>query len=594
MLDVAAPPLRSESPRRGRNRGAGWLRRGWGADRVLIVVIIVVAAFLVLVPLVTLLWGSFRTNVLGLPGETYTWRNYVDAYTDKRSYQAVINSFGYAGGSTVITVAIATAMAWAVERTNMPGRKIAFALMLVPLAIPAMLFAISWIMLLSPNIGILNSAIRWCLALVGIHTDSGPFNIYSLYGMIFLEGIRHVPTIFLILSAAFRNMDPGLEEASLASGSGVFRTLRRVTVPVLWPAIMSATILCFMAVMESFEIPGIIGLPANVYVFSTRIYYAADLASPPDIGLASAFAVTFLLISLILLWLYQRSTRHADAYATITGKGFRSRVVDLGKWRFVPLIGFLIYLVLVVVLPFLVLLWASGLAYFQVPSHNAFKHLSWTNYHAIFTLPLVSQAVQNTIIITLATATATMIVSFLGSWVSVRAKARGGRLLDSLMFLPQTIPSIVIGMALIIVYLSPLKWIPIYGTLTIVCVALVTRYMAFGSRTASAALIQVHRELEEAAYVSGSTKLRTLRTIVFPLITAAFANGWIWVAVHSIREVSMPIMLLDRNKPLVSTEIWFLWKDGQAGEVAAMGVVLIVALVVLTVLGRLVVDRKAR
>jgi iron(III) transport system permease protein len=549
-------------------------------DRLLTVAIVVVAMFLVLVPLGTLLWGSFRTDVLGLPGETYTLHNFVEAYTDRRSYAAIGNSFVYAAGSTVISMVIATVMAWAVERTNMPGRKLVFALMLVPLAIPAMLFAISWIMLLSPQIGIINGVLRAILGVFGIHPDSGPLNIYSLPGMIFLEGIRHVPTIFLILAASFRNVDPGLEEASLTSGSSVFRTLRRVTVPVLWPAVLSATMLCFMSVMESFEIPGIIGLPANVYVFSTRIYFAADLDSPPDIGLASAFAVTFLLISLILLWLYRRTTRHADAFATVTGKGFRARVVDLGKWRFVPLV--------------LVLLWASMLQFFQAPSHAAFAHLSMANYRALTSLPLVAQAVRDTAILTVVAASVTMVLSFLSSWLAVRTKSRGGRLLDSLMFLPQTIPGIVIGMALVIVYLGPLKFIPIYGTLAVVGVALVTRYLAFGTRTANAALIQVHRELEEAAYVSGSTRLRALRTVVLPLVFAAFANGWIWVAVHSIREVSMPLMLLSRETPLVSTQIWYLWKDGQAGQTAALGVVLIVVLVVLTVAGRFIVDRKVR
>lgn len=584
MLDVAAtrPPHLPRVTFR--------VRGGWGVDRLLTIAIVGIGLFLVLVPLGTLLWAAFRTDILGLPGETYTLHNFVEAYTDPRSYSAIGNSFLYAAGSTVISMAIATVMAWAIERTNMPGRRVVFALMLVPLAIPAMLFAISWIMLLSPSIGILNGVLR---SVFGINSDTGPLNIYTLPGMIFLEGIRHVPTIFLILAASFRNMDPSLEEASLASGSGVLRTLRRVTVPVLWPAVLSATMLCFMSVMESFEIPGIIGLPANVYVFSTRIYFAADLDSPPDIGLASAFAVTFLLISLVLLWLYRRTTRHADSFATVTGKAFRSRVVNLGRWRFVPLVVFAGYLLLVVVLPFLVLLWASLLQFFQVPSRNAFAHLSLANFRALTQLPLVGAAVRGTLILTVVAATVTMLLSFLSSWLSVRTKARGGKFLDALMFLPQTIPSIVIGMALVIAYLGPLKFVPIYGTLAVVGVAMVTRFVAFGTRTANAALIQVHRELEEAAYVSGSTRVRTLRTVVFPLVTSAFANGWLWVAVHSIREVSMPLMLLDRQTPLISTQIWFLWRDGQAGQTAALGVVLVVVLVVLTVVGRFLVDRRA-
>ncbi|MCL4425513.1 MAG: ABC transporter permease subunit, partial [Firmicutes bacterium] len=248
---------------------------GLSGDRVFYYIIVTLAIFLVMIPLLMLVYSSFRTGRPGLPGGEYTLQNYLTAYTNKKSYEAILNSFGYAGGGTLISVIIAIIMSWAIERTNMPLRNLSYALLLVPLAIPGMLFSISWILLLSPDIGFLNILIRKALGIFGIKLSTGPFNIYTLYGMFFLEGLRHVPTIFLMISAAFRNMDPALEEAAFVSGCGTVRTLRQVTIPVLFPAILGAFIYSFMTGIESFEIPGIIGLPANIYVFSTRIYWAS-------------------------------------------------------------------------------------------------------------------------------------------------------------------------------------------------------------------------------------------------------------------------------------------------------------------------------
>ncbi len=560
-------------------------------ERVFYLVIVALALFLVLTPLVTLFYSSFLTGRPGVAGAEWTLDNYVTAYTNPRSYQAILNSFLYAGGGTLISVFIAILMAWAIERTNMPLRNVAFPLMLVPLAVPGMLFAISWILLLSPEMGFVNILIRKFVSIFGMQVAKGPFNVYTLYGMIFLEGMRHVPTIFLMISAAFRNMDPALEEAAFVSGCSTAKTLRKVTIPVLFPAILVAFIYSFMTGIESFEIPGIIGLPANIYVFSTRIYWAANSKTPPDFGLANAFSVTFLVVSIVLLWLYQRSTKHAEKYATVTGKGYRPRVIDLGKWKWVPLLIFATYLVLVVVLPFLILLWASLLPYFQAPSVAALPRVSLENYAVLPGYPGMARAIGNTLLLMFFAATATMLFSFAASWISVRAKMKGSRLLDILTFLPHTVPGVVIGLSLLILYLGPLSFIPIYGTLTIVVVALVTRYMAFGTRTANSALIQVHKELEEAAYVSGVTPLKALRRVVFPLILPAFVNGWIWVAVHAMRETSMALMLFSQGNAVISSRLWFMWGDGEVGEAAALGVLLIATLIVINTGGRYAAQR---
>lgn len=584
-----SPVLRSRPP----TAAQSLLTRGrrLRGEHIFYLVIVSIALFLVLAPMVTLIYSSFLTGRPGIPGAQWTLENYITAYTNPRSYQAILNSFLYAGGGTLISVFFAIIMAWAIERTNMPLRNLAFPMMLVPLAIPGMLFSISWILLLSPDMGFINNLIRGFVRIFGFEITKGPLNVYTLTGMIFLEGIRHVPTIFLMISAVFRNMDPALEEAAFVSGCSTAKTLRKVTIPILFPAILVAAIYSFMTGIESFEIPGIIGLPANIYVFSTRIYWAANAKVPPDFGLANAFSVTFLVVSIVLLWLYQRSTRHAEKYATVTGKGYRPRVIDLGKWKWVPLILFGTYFLLVVGLPFFILLWASFLPYFQTPSLAALPKMSWANYQALPSYPSMAVAIQNTLLLMLFAATGTMLFSFSASWISIRSKVRGSRLLDILTFIPHTVPGVVIGLSLLVLYLGPLSFIPIYGTLPIVILALVTRYMAFGTRTANSALIQVHKELEEAAYVSGVTPLRTLRRVVLPLILPAFMNGWVWVAVHAIRETSMALMLFSQGNAVISSRLWFMWGDGEVGEAAALGVLLIATLILVNTGGRYVAQK---
>jgi iron(III) transport system permease protein len=558
--------------------------------RIFYVVVIGLILYLVLVPVLMLIYGSFRKEQSGLP-TIWTLANYVEAYGDSRSFTAITNSFIYAGGATIISVALATGMAWAIERTNAPLRRWIFPLMLVPMAIPGVMFSISWILLLSPRIGFINVMLRHGLDLIGIHLTQGPFNIYSMHGMIFLEGLRGVPTIFLIVSASFKMMDPSLEEAAVTSGSSTLETARKVTFPILFPAILGAAIYSFISAIESFEIPGIIGLPADVYVFSTRIYWAANVKSPPDIGLANSFGVTFLTLSLLLLWLYRRTTRRADAFATITGKGYRSKVVDLGKWRWLVGAIFAVFFTLVIVLPLFVLAWTSMLTYAQVPSLDSIKNMSLDNYTGLRAVEDLGAALKNTLFLVFFAATFTMLLAFGGSWISLRGKIKGGKWLDTLMFLPHTLPGIVIGLAFLVLYLGPLHFIPIYGTIIILLLAYITKFMAFGSRTSNASLLQVHKDLEEAAYVSGASTTRTLRTIVGPLIAPAFVNGWIWVAIHSMREVSVALMLFSTSNGVLGTKLWFMWKSGNAGGASALGVVLIVGLVIMTGVGQLLVRR---
>ncbi len=552
-----------------------------------------IVAFLVLVPVGILVWSSFRTGRPGFPGGTYTLANYVKAYVDPSTYSCLLNSVLYATGDSILSISIAITLAWLLERTNMPFRNLGYALILVPMAIPGMLFSIAWSMLLTPSIGFINIVLRGVLNLFGFNMTEGPFNIYSLPGMVFLGGLRSVPTLLLMIVGAFRMMDPSLEEAALVAGAGRLTSLRRVVIPVLRPAIFVAFIYVFIGALEQFEIPAVIGIPAGIFVFSTKIFFEATAKSPPDFGLTNAYGVAFIIISIGLLYWYAKATARAERFATITGKGYRPRVIDLGSWRYPAFLLLFSYFFLIVVLPVFILLWNSLMPYYQAPSFKALSQISLKNYEFILKVPRVTLAVKNTLTLVALTPFVTMFIAFMVSWVAVRSKVKGRRLLDSVAFLPHTMPSVVIGLALVLVYLN-LRFIPIYGTIWIILIGLVTKYIAYGTRTSTSAILQVHKELEEAADVSGASPLKKIMQVTLPLILPAFVNGFIWVAVHSMREVSIALMLFSKKNAVISSILWELWQDGRATETSALGVMLILTLVIITVSGRIIVRRLSR
>ncbi len=552
-----------------------------------------ITAYLILVPMGILLWSSFRTGRPGFPGGTYTLANYITAYMDPSTFSVLLNTVAYAGSGTIISIIISITFAWLLERTNIPLRNLGYALLLVPMAIPGMLFSISWVMLLTPSIGFINVILRGILELSGIHMEEGPLNIYSLPGMFFLDGLRHVPTLFLMIVGGFRMMDPALEEAALVAGANKWSTVRRVTVPVLLPTILVGFIYIFIGSLESFEVPAVVGIPAGIFVFSTKIFFVSQAESPPNFGLANAFAVTFVSISVVLLYWYSRATKAVERFATVTGKGYRPRVLDLGKWKYPAFCLLLFYFTLVVILPMFILLWNSLMPYYQSPSLEGLSQLSLKNYYFVFKISRGGVALRNTLFLVLLAPPATMLLSFMIGWLSVRSNVRGRWFLDIVSFLPHTMPSVVIGLALILVYIN-FRFIPIYGSLWIILIALVTKYVAFGARTANSAILQIHKELEEAAEVTGAPPLKKITRITLPLIFPAFISGSIWVAVHTMRELSIALMLFSKKNIVLSTIIWEFWRDGEAGATAAFGVLLILALVIITTTGRILVSKLSR
>ena len=539
-----------------------------------------VLAVLVLVPMGMLIYSSLRTGRPGMPGGEFSFIHYVDAYSNLETYVTIARSLYFAAAVTTVTLLVGGLFAWLVERTNMPGRTFAYTTLLSSMAIPRMLFGIAWILLLSPKIGLINHFIQDIFGLPR-------FNIYSMSGMIFVQILVEIPTAFLMMLGTLRGMDPALEEAASVSRSNTFSTLRKITLPIMTPSVLAAAVYLFIINIEVFEIPGLIGLPAGITLFSTAIYNNATVLVPPNHGLANTYAITFLLASIVLIILYRKATRHSERYSTITGKGYRPRVIDLGLWKYSAFSIFMIFFIVTILLPILVLIYASLIPIYQVPSASVLSRISLQNYIAIIQAPWIGRVLKNTLLLMLMAPTASIFLAALIAWVVYRTRipVKWKAIIDVLSFLPTGLPSIVIALSLLIVFLN-VRFIPLYGTLWIIALAFVIRYIPYTVRTISAAVIQIHKELEESAQVCHATEIGSFFKITVPLVAPALINAWIWVAVHAARALSAALMLYSAKNEVLSTRIWIIWRDGKVPTVCALSIMMIALLMIISFVGR--------
>ena len=545
---------------------------------------------LVLIPLFFLILGSFSTARLptDFSLDTMGWVNYIKVYTDPGTYELLTNTVIYVGGSSLLGITIAVTLAWLVERTNMPAKIWIYAGVPMTLAVPGMLQAMAWVLLFSPRIGFVNQSLQ---SLFGL--QQAPINIYSLGGMIWLEGMRLVPTAFLMLVPLMRSMDPALEEAAAVSGARPFSAMRKVTFRLLAPGLVAVVIYQAMTALEVFEIPGILGLPAGIYVFSTKIYSIIRSATfLPVYGQANALAMVYLFIAVVTTYFYTRMISRVEKFTIITGKGYRPRQFDLGSWKYPAFALVTLYLFFAIILPFLVLAYVSFLSYLQSPSVAAFESLTLKNYRLLAQYGEVGTALKNTLLMVAVTATATVLLSFLVSLVVVRSKFWGRKLLDQLAFVPHAIPGIVMGIAFFWVFLK-IDFLPIYGTVWAISIGFTVSFLSYGTRSMNASLLQIHKELEEAAYTSGAPPWRTLWRVFFPLMLPTFVGVWIWVVLHAVRIAGMPLILYEGpQNQVLSILIWNMWDEGYVPAVAAIGTLLMLTLLLLTLAVRYIGFRR--
>ena len=544
---------------------------------------IAAVAWLALVPLVFLLWQSILTPQTAAAPAQFTLDNFRTAYLSADTARLLVNSVQFASGAAVLALFVGTGLAWMNERTNTPFKSLFFALTIMPLVIPGILFTVSWIMLASPKIGLLNLALQRLF-----DTDAVFVNIYSMSGMIWVDGLHYSPMAFLLMTAAFRSMDPSLEEQAAMSGASLFQTARRITLGLAWPAALASLLILFVRSIESFEVPALLGLPVGIHVYTSAIYQAIH-EYPSQIGLASAYAVTLLLLTSLGIYVQSRLAASGARYSTVTGKGFRPRTIDLGSWRYVTAAIFVVYFTIIVLLPFLVLLWSSLQRFYSVPSWAALARVSLDSYRAVLDYPQFGETVWNSAVLAVGSAGAVMLLSAVISWIVVRTRVRGRWLLDNIASLPLVFPGLVLGLAIMVCYLT--VDIGIYGTLWIMFIAYVTRFLPYGMRYNSTSMLQIHKELEESAAMSGASWSMTFRRIVLPLLQPGLLAGFIYVMIVSVRELASSILLYSPGTEVVSIMIWELWQNGQYVELSALGVMLIIALFCLVMLAQLLSRR---
>ena len=541
---------------------------------ILLIVCVAIGAWLVLVPVAALLVTAF-TEDTGMGFGAFTFDNFVEAYASTRILRLFANSVVYALGTAVVTFFIGGFVAWAVERTDAPGRTLFHNLALLSFAVPGLLMAMAWIFVLSPNIGWVNA-----VAKSAFHLNSAPVNIYTMAGMIWALSSHYFPLAYLAIGPALRALDVRMEEAGLMSGGRYWHVLPKITLPLLRPAILSGLLLLFIMGMSSYEVPRLIGRPARIDVFTTEIQSATvqraagirrRQRAEPD--LAADLHRRGLFLS--PRHPQRRSLRHhhrqrlqADPHrarplALAGGGRHRLHVPDRAR-------AAAVHARLAVVLPQPVAavhgLAVAGDAWRIIASSSAIRCSSTRCAPASWSPPWRRRFV--------------VALTLVMAWMARRSASRFAWLLDALASAPIAIPSVIVGASILFTYL--VVPIPIYNTIWILFVAYVTLCLPYGMRFASSGITQIHRELEEAASVSGATLGQIFLRVLFPLILPFLLAAWIYVFVLSVRELGASVFLVGPGTSVLGTVSLTMWEEGGSyGAVAALGVLQILPLLVI-------------
>ncbi|MDP3316299.1 MAG: iron ABC transporter permease [Devosia sp.] len=560
----SADTLHSASPRqKPRDRSTGThVARG---------VLLILLCYMIVMPLAFLLWESGRAAPGA--GAAFSVRAYLGVYSDPATYRVLTSTLLFAAGSAAFAIVLGTVLAWLLERTDLPGRRWLSLAIMLPTAIPPLVFAASWVFLLDPTVGLLSQF----LALFSLP----PPPIYSMAGMCILQGLVFVPTTYLMLAGTFRNIDSALEEAALASGAGTLGVIRRVTFPLALPAMIAVTSFLFIGATLEFDIPAVIGGPANVRVLSAVVVQSADpVVGQPDYASIAALAVVPLTVLIALSWVYRHFTAKSERYVTIGGKGREGTPVRLGRWRGLALAGVLAYFFVGIVAPISALVLKSFFPYSASLSMQVLANLTTRNYQRLFDSAQIADAAVNSLVIALVAASALTVLAPIIARLTTRGRNRISSLIDTLAFLPLAVPGVLIGLALTIVYLH-FSGLGLYGSVWIIALAHSTTYLAFSTRTINGSMLQISPELEEAARVSGGGAVLAFRRITLPLLRPAMLIVWVWVAAHSMRELSSALMLQGVGNPTVSTLLFGYYNQGLATVTAAGSVLLTLVLLVL-------------
>ena len=532
-------------------------------QHILIAVVGLFLASLVIGPLAVMFIMTFQPDtVLPFPIKKFSLDSYSAVFGQWVTYRLLFSTAIYALGSLAVGLTLAIILGWLVGRTDLPLRNLTYGLVFASFGVPGLIVGLGWGVAASPRAGMLNVLIR---NVFGLDGNSGPLNVYSWPGLILVTGFSIAPSIFILLSTLFERMDPNLENASLVSGANRITTLRRVTLPVLRPGLLTVMVYYLTVLIQSFEVPLALGLPARIPVLSTRIY----VLSQPEFGridysFASTFGIIALVIGLGLMAVYFSLTRLERRFQVITGKGYRPDRIRLGKWKPLAVAVVLIILLGKVAVPVLAL---------AITAIYPLGVMPWDNWGAgsvdafriIFTSSKILRSLSNTALLIIITPTIGVIIAALVAWLSRRSKVKGARLLDQIAFLPLPIPGIVMALGLLLIFVRT----PLWGSIWIIVLALVVNFQPFGVRLISASLAQVSNELEDVGLTSGAGPMTNFRHIVVPLVLPALRSSWMWMFAHSARDFTYPIMFRSTQNLVIASVIWEMWQEPRNNPQAA-------------------------
>ena len=533
-----------------------------------------VAPMIVLAGIVgVFLWVSFQTGVLGTPEAKYSLEYYVTLFGDPFVYEVLENTLIFATATTIVALVVGLQIAWITERTTIHPKELIYGMMTTGLLVPPVFIGMGWTFIAHERIGFANKALA---ALFNL--KNGPINIETPAGMGLIEGLTLAPLAFVLSVQVFRTMNPALEEAAQTSGITFRRTLWRVTLPLARPAILAALIYIFVIGLATFDIPAVIGLSANIYVFSTFVYTEAF---PPDglpeYGIPAALGTVMVFVALLLTVWYVQMLRRSERYQVVTGKGYRAKQIDPGRavigcWTFIC-----IYFFIGLLLPILLVAFMAFLPFITPPSAEAFKLLTLINFQQM-NWEYVLRGLKNTLVLMAVAPPVILVLAFCVSWLVVRSRSNARYLLEFGAFLPHTIPRVVVSVGALLLALYVIQnYIPIYGTVWILAVVYIVVWLPFGTRALNSSIIQIHKELEEAAYISGLTMMRTIRKIMVPLLRPTLLSVWIWTGLLVYREMTVAVFLISQDNVTLPAIVWGRWTMGSPNVAAAITVLMLVA-----------------
>ena len=528
-----------------------------------------VAGGAILTPVIIVLLRSLTTGRLGA-SVGFTLANYIRVFSDRDIGQMLTNSVVYAAGAAVLGTSLGALLAWIVARTNTPGKTLVELMPLYPILMPPVMKNIAWILLLAPRSGILNNMLQ---QFFGIQEQV--FNAFSMAGMIWVFGLACVPLGYLFLLPVFLSFDPSLEESAYIAGSKPLRTMLSITFPLAVPAFMSAFVLNFLRGLRSFETPVLQGTPGNIQVFVSRVY--DSMALEFNSGLATAYSIVLVLLSVITLIVYVRATRFSERYATITGKGYRVKVIDIGAWKYVTFFGVFLYFLVGIVVPFVVLIVVSMIPYFDYDTFMEFpSNLVLTNYYEVLRHPSFVTGLYNSIVLSLILAVVTVLAGIVMAFTIHRTRTYGAKMFEYIGTLPLAFPPLVLSVGLVIVFLGT----PLYNSLWALGIALFVAYFPYAFRNASGSIVNIHKELDEAAWVHGAKWRHVFFKITLPILKPSVAGALFYIFIEALRNVDVAVLLTSPGHEYGPVTLFDYFRVGQWAEAAAGGVIYLIILIV--------------